>query len=334
MTYLGYVGNHSVPTSTESYVAQALESLGHTVFRVQENTVNYSTAASKLRAWGVDVVFWTRTPSYRCDPDEQARFVQDCARFGIQTVGLHLDKYWDLDRQTDIIEHPWWRQDVVFTADGGNQDRFAAVGVNHHWWRPAVAASQCVRGQYRAEYASPIAFVGSQRYHREWPWRQQMIKYLNLTYRKRFRQFGRSGDRLADDQLSDAYASVKVVVGDSCGAGGTGFYWSNRIPETLGRGGFLLHPAVPGMEDHYADGQHLVTYKPGDARGLKLLIDRWLQDPDGRDRITNAGMRRVLERDTFEIRMREVCEMLGIGDRHGASDNDVGRVEPVTMESA
>lgn len=330
---LAYLGNHSVPTSTESYVTKALESLGHKVKRFQENRAPYYHLPTKLRSAKVDTLFWTRTPSYRCDPVEQARFVKDCERIGIRTVGLHLDKYWDLDRETDIHNHPWWRQDFVFTADGGNQDRFADAGVNHYWWRPAVPASQCVRGVYRPEYASPIAFVGSQRYHHEWPWRQQLIKYLNLTYRKRFRQFGRSGDRLADDQLSDAYASVKVVVGDSCGVGGRGYYWSNRIPETLGRGGFLLHPAVKGMEDHYADGEHLVTYKAGDARGLKLIIDRWLQDPDGRDRISNAGMKRVLERDTFETRMAEVCEQVGIGvqrttDRYGTSDSAVGRAEP------
>ncbi len=313
MTVYGYLGNHSISITTESYVAQALEHLGHTVARFQENTVATHHLPAKLAAQGISTLFWTRTPSYRCDADMQAWLVKECDRRGIRTVGLHLDKYWDLDRERDILEHPWFRQDVVFTADGGNQDRFADAGVNHEWWRPAISASQLGRGVHTPEYASPVAFVGSQRYHREWPWRQQLIKHLNVTYRRRFRQFGRSGDRLADHQLADAYASVDVVVGDSCLVGKhPSLYWSNRIPETLGRGGLLLHPYVQGIEDHYVDGEHLVLYKAGDWPGLKKLIDQWLKDPEGRERVKSAGMRRVAERDTFEIRMADVLAILGL----------------------
>lgn len=311
MLRVGFVGNFSVPTSTESYVAAALEANGCVVTRFQENSDDPTRIPARLRAQAGTILFWTRTPSYRCDVDEQAHMVKEAGRRNIVTVGLHLDKYWDLERERDILEHPFFRQDWVFTADGGNQDRFASAGVNHRWWRPAVPVSQCRVGRYNPLYATPIAFVGSQRYHREWPWRQQLLKWLNLNYRRTFRQFGRSGDRLNDDQLADAYASVDVVIGDSCGVGGRGYYWSNRIPETLGRGGFLLHPAVPGMEDHYADSVHLVTYEAGDCRGLQALITRWLKDPDGRARIRAQGMARVLERDTFEVRMGEVLAEIG-----------------------
>ncbi len=310
MTTFGFLGNVGVPVSTESYVCAALETLGHDVRRVQENSTDYRLLAARFKAWGCGTVFWIRTPSFRVDADDQAQFVKDCAARGIRTVGLHLDKYWDLDRERDIHEHPWWRQDYVFTADGGNQDRFAAAGVNHFWWRPAVPASRCGRGQFRPAYAAPLAFVGSQRYHREWPWRQQLLKHMATSYRHSFRQFGRSGDRLADDQLADAYASIGIVLGDSSLVGNRGWYWSNRIPETLGRGGFLLHPATPGLEEHYADGQHLVTYPTGDCRALDEIIRHWRNEPDERRRISEAGLRRVMERDTFEVRMAEVLDVL------------------------
>jgi len=303
---VAHIGNHSVPVTTESYVAAALESLGHEVERHQENTTDWRTLAKRIDASGVQLVFWTRTPSYGVDMASQAMFVGECAGRGIVTCGLHLDRYWDLARQIEITTHPWWRQDHVYTADGGNQARFEAAGVNHRWWRPAVSASQCGRGRPDPSYTGRVAFVGSLRYHAEWRWRNHLLRQMERNFRGDFVQYGRSGQRLEDHQLADAYASVPVIVGDSCFADRTPLYWSNRIVETLSRGGFLIHPRVKGIEDHYVDGEHLVLYDVGDINGLVASIRHWLTDEEGRRRISEAGMRRVMERDTFEIRMAEV----------------------------
>ncbi len=156
---IAVIGNLSVPVTTESYYCAALENLGHTVDRYQENMTDWRSLAERIEASGAGLVFWTRTPSYGCDPTSQAVFVGECKGRGIVTCGLHLDRYWDLARQVEILAHPWWRQDHIYTADGGNQDRFEAAGIDHRWWRPAVSASQCGRGtkdpryeDYRAEY--------------------------------------------------------------------------------------------------------------------------------------------------------------------------------------
>lgn len=306
----GLIGNHSAPTTTESYVALALETLGHTVHRHQENTTNYPTLAQDLEDQECGVVFWTRTPSYRCDAAEQARFLDDAHARGIITCGLHLDRYWDLAREADIWSHPWFKQTHVMTADGGNDDRFAEAGVNHSWWKPAISATQCGAGVFTPEYATDVAFVGSDRYHPEWPWRHTLLHRLPRMYGHQFRQYGRSGERLEDHQLADAYASIKVVVGDSCLADRSDRYWSNRVVETLGRGGFLVHPRVKGMDEHYTEGEHLVYYDVNQPAQLRAVIDRWLDDEEGRHRIQAAGMERVMECDTFETRMAEVIGLL------------------------
>lgn len=327
---IAHVGNHSAPTTTESYVAVALESLGHIVFRHQENETDWATLAKRVEADDCPLVFWTRTPSYGCDADAQRAFVEECRTLGIITCGLHLDRYWDLARESEITSHPWWRQDHVYTADGGNQARFEAVGVAHRWWRPAISATQCGRGVAQPHYASDVAFVGSHRYHDEWPWRRHMLRHLERAFGASFAQYGRSGHRLEDHQLADAYASVAVVVGDSCLANRTPLYWSNRAAETLGRGGFLLHPYVEGIEDYYADGEHLVLYQIGDPRGLIASIRRWLDDPDGRQRISEAGMQRVIERDTFEVRMAEV--LADLRDDHPHLRSAEEWLEPLARE--
>ena len=42
-------------------------------------------------------------------------------------------------------------------------------------------------------------------------------------------------------------------------------YLSDRLPELIGRGGFLLHPYVDGVTDGtvFTDGEHLATWKLG-----------------------------------------------------------------------
>lgn len=307
---LGLLGNVQTPVSTESYVALALETLGHKVYRVQENQAPYGTLAQDLEDQECGIVFWVRTPHYRVDVADQARFLADADARGIVTCGLHLDKYFGLQREADVYSHPWFKQTHVMTADGGSQDKFEAAGVNHHWWRPAVSATQCGPGQFTDEYAADVAFVGSEKYHPEWPWRQVLLRRLPKMYGRRFRQYGRSGERLEDHQLADAYASIKVVVGDSCLAGNASRYFSNRIPETLGRGGFLVHPEVGGIDDYYRDGEQLVTYPAGNLNRLQEVVDQWLEDDEGRARIAAAGMARVVESETFECRMAEVLAHL------------------------
>lgn len=306
------LGNLIPQNSTENYVLKALIADGHEVAGFQENHMNYATLADEVAAHGARIVFWIRTPSFNVDARAQAQFVDDCRARGIVTCGLHLDRYWDLARERDIFEHPFFRQDFVFTADGGNQARFAKAGVNHLWWKPAVSATVCGVGEPRDEYRAKVAFVGSATYHPEWPWRNAMLRWLRKTYRARFLEVGRSGLRLDDSELMHVYASVDVVVGDSCFADRCDLYWSNRIAEALGRHAFLIHPTVGGLADHYRDGEHLVTYQAGSVRDLQAKIEHWAapEQAAARARIADAGHALVRDRDTFETRMGEVLERI------------------------
>lgn len=306
MAHLSYLGNFSPGVATtESYVAQALEYHGHTVDRIQENTFDYRQTRARLKHGAAQILFWTRTPSYRVNAGTQTQMLVDAAKLGVTTVGLHLDKYWDLARQSDIMEHPFFRQDVVYTADGGNQDRFEAAGVNHRWWRPAVPLSQCGPGVFNPQYACPVAFVGSDRYHPEWPWRRTLIRFLAQTYRSRFHQYGRSGDRLNDDQLADAYASVDVVVGDSCLVGGRGrYYCVDDQTEILTKRGWLTYDDVTTADQAWTinpdtqlgEWQNIeaVTVHPSERRTM------WSMEGQRHSSLTTMNHRWFIERHATE----------------------------------
>jgi spore maturation protein CgeB len=82
------------------------------------------------------------------------------------------------------------------------------------------------------------------------------------------------------------YNSAKIVIGDSVYSPQ---YWSNRIYETLGRGGFLIHPNVPGIEKEYEPWKEFIPYDYNDFTSLKEKIDYFLTKPKEREKIQMAG---------------------------------------------
>src|SRR5262249_3585138 len=109
------------------------------------------------------------------------------------TASFHLDRYWGLNaldrREERIGEHPFWHTDHVFTADGGNQERFRAKGINHHWLPPGVVKRECTVGEAQPELVTDVGFVGAESYHPEYPFRGRLLEFLRSVYGKSFRVF-------------------------------------------------------------------------------------------------------------------------------------------------
>ena len=325
-----YIGNFRPEHSTENHVAEALANAGVRVLKFQEDDRGIASVGSLLSraANPVDFILWTRTrwgADIQDDLNRQARLTLRLARSrGIPVVGYHLDIWWGLKRETEVSTEPFFDVDLLVTADGGHDDRWEATGVNHLWMPPAVSRRQAEVGTPRDEFRSPIAFVGSHDggYHPEHEHRHQLVQWLRQNYRRDcafWPQPGRHAVRGVD--LQDLYASVDVVVGDSCFAGtGLANYWSDRIPETIGRGGFLLHPHVPGLDRHFAMLEHdePVTYDTGhvaiweafDWEGLGELIEWSLARSGERREVAMRGRQHVLEHHTYEVRMRQLIEAL------------------------
>lgn len=313
-----YVGNFQPSHSTETHVARSLEAAGHQVLRIQEGETRWPDVANLAK--GADLLLWTQTYGLAVTGgsiDERFAMLAAVAELGIPTAGIHLDRWWDLERQGAIYSEPYFKVKYLFTADGGNAKRWADAGVNHFWSPPAVVADECVTGRYNPTLASEIAFVGSHRfswnddtgqwdgYHRESPHRRELVQWLPQHWGAHVRFWPR-GRAVRGQMLADLYASTAIVVGDSCLVPNAPFYWSDRISETLGRRGFLLHPEVEGLASTgLIDGIHLRTWPAGDWDALNDLIAYYLnpRHTDERLAIAAAGQVEVRRAHTYRHRV-------------------------------
>ena len=299
-----YIGNFRPSFSTETHVAQSLEALGCRVVRAQEDATTRAQLTALTRE--VDVLLYTRTWTLPGpDPIGWLRSLP------VPTVSYHLDLYAGLARGRDLSRDPLWHTRHVFTADGGSAAFFRDRGINHHYLKAGVLADECYRAEPTERFRAQVGFVGSYDYHPEWPYRRRLIDFLRASYGSAFIKHGQPETSIRGHELNQLYASVKVIVGDSlCVGFDHPYYWSDRVYETLGRGGFLIHPYVFGLEEELVDRQHIVYYRFGDFAGLRRLIDYYLVHDDERETIRAAGHERVKERATYRERMRQLLATL------------------------
>jgi Glycosyl transferases group 1 len=315
VAYIGNLGEGSAPHSTENHVARALETLGITVHRIHEQRFNWDARALPRQT---DWVLWTHTHGFAPKPTHrrQAHFLEALRRRSIPIVSYHLDRWWDLQREYQITEEPFFRTSLVCTADGGNDRRWAEAGVEHVWFPPAVSRAECEPGTPRDEYRADLAFVGSWQggYHAESRHRAELVDWLRSTYPDAVFWPRPAEHAVRGQDLRDLYASVKVLVGDSCFSGDPrgAYYSSDRIPETIGRGGLLVHPETKGVTDGtlYTAGEHLFTWPAWSWDALRYYIDSLLVDADLRAYVAAHGREHVLTHHTYERRMVQLLDLM------------------------
>lgn len=299
---IAYLGNFEPPHSTENHVARSLESMGHEVDRMQEGVLRALDAPAMAR--DSDLFLWTQTQSLA----EQGGSLDDrremLRRMPVPTAGFHLDRWWGLGREHLVREEPFFRVDRLFTADGGHDEQWEDLGVSHYWLPPGVVHDECVDAE-PSHKELDVIFVGAWRDygHPEWwPTRREMLEQLRRRYGRRFTCWPQ-GPAIRGLELNRLLASAKVVVGDSCLAGSAERYWSDRVPETTGRGGFLIHPEVKGLS-----GQHpsVATWELGDLDQLYALIDYYLAFPRERERARAHQAHETRTRHTYMDRMQRL----------------------------
>lgn len=306
-----YVGNFKPSHSTENQVAATLEDLGHSVCRQQEDQLTPGELLRAVSADKPDLILWTRTwPGYVTLRDLEA-----CRRFDIPTVSYHLDLYVGISRETGLDDDPFWRTDFVFTPDGDphSAEVFKDKQVNHHYLRPGVFKPECIKGTRRDDFSYNVAFIGKTiDYHSEWPYRAQLISFLRATYGPWFRIYGFPYKSVRGLELNDVLASTKVIVGDTLCPGFTHEgYWSDRVYETTGRGGFIIHPRIKGLEEEFVEHEEIAFYNYGDFEHLKQLIDWYLDNDEYREAVRDRGMQRTVSEHTYHHRVQQLLTVVG-----------------------
>lgn len=297
------LGNHGVPFSTESHHAWTWEHMGHQVVRLQQNK---ATTEEVVRACeGAQLFQWTVTHGWSTPGQMSEQQMLDRIKaMGVRTFSYHLDYYFGLNsndrRDQRVGQHPSWKVDTFFSTDGGHEEQYRARGVKHVWLPPGVVEYGCFEGTFQKSLASDIGFAGSVGYHPEYPFRPKMVAELTKRYGSRFRVY--QGYR--EKPLNDLCASVKILVGDHVFAG-CPKYWSDRLPEQTGRGGFLLYPRTEGMTIPTA------TYNPQDLDDLFQKIDHYLVDEADREMTRKKAFEHVRAHDTYTHRLAEVLRVLG-----------------------
>lgn len=184
------------------------------------------------------------------------------------TICWLFDLYRDFPGRT--FKEPMFRADYVFTTDGGDQFDTIRQGIR-----------KADKYEVKSKKTRDVIFVGSP-YTKE---RVEMIKRTNATLIQNIR--GRS--------LNELLGETKIVLGDSYPADN---YWSNRVYEITGRGGFLIHPKTIGLPD----------YIPQFERGKEQeMVGHFLQNPKERERIRKIQFKNC---PTYHDRVKELLEKI------------------------
>lgn len=303
-----FVGNFEPANSTENDLRWTFEDMGHTVIPCQENKSMTDDILAKAEA--ADMFFYIHTHGWVTPGSIPMReVIKRLHRQGKPTVAFHLDYWYGLDRAVDVGQEAFWFCDYVFTADGDprTQEWFKGMGINHYWSPPAVVKRDCYFAPDTPELRHEIIFVGSSIYHKEWPYRLELINWLKTNYGGRFAHYGNGGIKsIRGDELNRLYASSKVVVGDSlCLNFDHVNYWSDRVYETRGRGGFLIHPEIEGLDDH------MVKYPFKDFGRLRHIIDYYLQHPAEREERRLEQQAYVKQNHTYHNRLQRILDIVG-----------------------
>lgn len=304
-------GNFSIDYCSEVHYAKTLESLGHNVICLQENTVDTDTVLNEsLKS---DALIWVHSHGFLNKGRPMTDILEELKRVGIPTLAYHLDLYMGLERWKEYENSPYMKVQHFFTVDKLMADWFNKnTEVKGHYILAGVYDQECyIHPDYDPEnFENDVIFVGSRNYHHEWPWRPQLVDWLKATYGDRFKHYGNDGlGTVRGEALNRLYTKSKVVVGDSlCPGFNYPYYSTDRLFETTGRGGFLIYPSIPKL-DHLFRGS-VPRYDYGNFDQIKEHIDHYLGADEERETRRMAAHAETKANHTYVNRWQEILSKI------------------------
>jgi len=187
---------------------------------------------------------------------------------GIPTICWIFDPhrtYWGYD-------FPFLKADIVITTDGDDK---------YHTIRQAVHKPEKI--MFKGKKIYDVIFVGSIWYKK----RKKMIKRVKPEIITNTRGL----------TLNKILGQTKIAIGDSYPGSN---YWSNRIYEMTGRGGFFIHNKVEGFPDY------IPQFEYGKE---KEIIEYYLEYEEGREELRKIQFERC---PTYDDRIKELIKLLEI----------------------
>lgn len=307
-----FLGNFQISYTSETHHAKTLQAMGHRIVPLQEPKATPREIREACR--GADMFIWIHTHGWRTPQVEE--LLSEAVAKGIPVITYHLDLWKGLEREKDMGTDPYWRVLTDFFTVDPQMATYLTENttIKGHYLPPAVFGPEC----YMAEPTSDqfdVVFVGSYGYHPEFPFRPKLIDWLKDTYGPRFRHYGGGGlPTVRGAELNQVYANARVAVGDTLSLNfDYPGYYSDRLFECPGRGGFQIFPRIQGITDHFIEDEEMVFYTHGDLDELKHKIDHYLADDEARETIRRAGHERTKKDHTYQHRWTTILNTLGLG---------------------
>jgi spore maturation protein CgeB len=299
-----FFGVFEKPYDTEVYILKSLQKLGHEVNAQAINRCTLSDVQELLKGEYDFILF-----SKGWFAKDENKINDEFRKSPILKVGWFFDLTIGTRRENQLKMHQSFLADIVLTTDGGHEEEFKQAGINHICLRQGIFEDEAYFGKPDKEkFKEDIVFVGTSQHDIwfKWTYRNKWLKWLQETYKERFGWYG-AEDGIRNDELNNLYATAKIVVGDSVYHP---HYWSNRLYETLGRGGFLIFPMIPGIEKEFIPYKHFIPYTIGDFDGLQEKIDYYLTHDKERKAIQKAGLEHCKKHHTYTHRCQKLIEIV------------------------
>lgn len=279
----------------EEYIARSFEDLGHTVVRIPVTSTPTEIREAILNTVP-EILLYTKWSW----PHELDGFLEENRKQGLKTVCWIFDLYFGYHREHLLKSAKYFKSDYVFTTDGGHDKEFKELGINHQIVRQGIYKPECYLEPL--DHPKGAVFIGSDNPYFE---SRRLVIGEVMKYVNDFTWYGRGDtDEVRDTDLNRLYAKTKMVIGDSFPSP---FYWSNRVVETLGRGGCLVHHEVEGLKDEYP---HLLTYKEGNIVELKNILTYYLKHEDERQDKVKKNFEWVRDHYTMDKKCAELLSKL------------------------
>lgn len=295
---IAYIGSFKRLFDEEG-IARSFEALGHQVIRFNEAGFHEGMIQQVLDTKADILLFAKLKIEYAL----RDRLIDS---FPGKTVCYVPDLYWGLSRQylpknRDTI----FRADFVLTPDGGNDALWKESRVNHYCVRQGIYDKEI--GYIKGKKIHDLTFVGA--INPQFPYRKSLISFVSNNFNLHW-VGGRREDECRGKALSELIGASKVVLGDSVKSPR---YWSNRIYETIGRGGMIIHPMTEGLDEEYEPYKHFIPYEYGDFNGLRAKIDYYIKHPEEAEKIALAGMEYTREHHTLLNRCEQILNIVKNG---------------------
>ncbi len=282
---IAYIADHrGRGNDDEGAITHALQSLGHEVIRIQENTPYHSY---------IDECSFVLFHHHWNSP-ERLSSIKVPKVFWFFDLIHHLDIP---NRHTNHLERITRMADIGFCTDGYWAERNANV---FHLMQ-GVDELNLPQQVLKSPQGYPILFAGSTQHQ---PGRKSQCRRLSKVYGKQF--IARTGKEewVYKEDFAKVVAKSKIVL--SLKSPTKPNYWSNRVYNVAGYRGFQLHPFCEMLADHYQDGEEIIYYHS--QEDLENKIDCYLPREAERKRIGANALSRTLQEHTYTHRCRQLLD--------------------------